>query len=82
MIYLRAFLVWLIIIATETCHGILRNLYLATTHWGFSRPSDRCVYCHTADFYHFPDLYKIHKSIRQKTTIVYRYGLGGTDLNF
>jgi hypothetical protein len=29
MIYLRAFLVWLIIIATETCHGILRNLYLA-----------------------------------------------------
>ena len=29
MIYLRVFLVWLIIIATETCHGILRNLYLA-----------------------------------------------------
>ncbi|MBP8193084.1 MAG: hypothetical protein KAX69_05720 [Chitinophagales bacterium] len=29
MIYLRVFLVWLIIIATETCHGISRNLYLA-----------------------------------------------------
>lgn len=29
MIYLRVFLVWLIIIATETCHGIFRNLYLA-----------------------------------------------------
>lgn len=29
MVYLRAFLVWLIIIVAETLHGILRNLFLA-----------------------------------------------------
>ncbi len=29
MVYARAFGVWLIIIACETCHGILRNLFLA-----------------------------------------------------
>ena len=29
MISARAFAVWLVIIAAETCHGILRNIFLA-----------------------------------------------------
>jgi hypothetical protein len=28
MVYLRALLVWLIIIAVETCHGIARALFI------------------------------------------------------
>lgn len=35
MVYLRAFLVWLLIIAVETCHGIVRTIFISPTTGDF-----------------------------------------------
>lgn len=75
MVYIRAFLVWLIIMAVETCHGIARTLFIAPLTGDF-RARQIGVFIGALLFFYYDTFYKIYKYIKKINAINNRLWVG------